>query len=445
MRHPLSAFAAIASLLLALTPAAPLLAADQSAKGAIRAPARVSAGSARATGESLDAMIGQMIMVGFLGTSAKDKGVAEILDELRAGEVGGVILLGRNITSPGQLKQLSAMVQRAAREGGQPTALISVDQEGGYVQRLKAKNGHESFPFSARTIAQKCQPDQAAKVYKRLACQLHEEGINVNFGPVVDLDIKGEKNPIIGKFRRSFGADAAKVEQYARWFNSAHKGYAILTAAKHYPGHGSSLTDTHAEFTDISDTWSPEELKPYESLAKRAYADMVMVGHLYHPAFSDGRAPASLSQKAIRGMLRGRIGYKGVVITDDLQMKAVLDTYPLKIRIPMAVNAGNDIVLLSNTVTPYPTLGKVVHDIIRRSVRDRCPEGSNDSCIERRTIEAAYHRIRKMKARLDALKAESDRCRKPVPVSKLVESYCKPVGHGRAGESFLRRQTFLRR
>lgn len=436
MRHPLSALAAIAALVLALAATVPVSAADNSIRAKAPAPA---------SRDSLDRMIGQMIMVGFIGTSEKDKGVTAVLDQLRDGDVGGVILLGRNITSPGQLKQLSAMVQRAARQGGQPTALIAVDQEGGYVQRLKAKNGHESFPYSARTVAEKCTPQQAGEVYKRLACQLHEAGINVNFGPVVDLDVKGEKNPIIGKLRRSFGDDPQKVVDYARWFNVAHKTYGILTAAKHFPGHGSSLTDTHAQFTDITGTWSRDELKPYESLAKRGYADMVMVGHLYHRAFSDGRAPASLSQKAIRDMLRGKIGYQGVVITDDLQMKAVLDTYPLKIRIPMAVNAGNDIVLLSNTYTPYPTLGEVVHNIIRRSVRDRCPPDATDSCIERRTIEAAYRRIMAMKESLKKLTVEGVRCEKSAPVAKLVERICRTSGVGRAGDSWLKRQTFLRR
>ncbi len=379
---------------------------------------------------TLDRMIGQMIMVGFVGVHAGDRGVGAVLAQLRKGQIGGVILMGRNIRSPRQLRRLTSLIAEAAKEGGQPPPLIAVDQEGGYVQRLKKNNGYEKY-LPARTIAEQCTPAQAEQVYRRLACRIHEAGINMNFGPVVDLDIMGNKNPIIGRFARSFSADANTVVRYAKAFSAAHKTYGLLTVAKHFPGHGSSLTDTHKQFTDISQTWRMSELEPYEKLAKQPFADMVMTGHLYHPRFSDDRAPASLSKKAIRDELRGKIGFQGVVITDDLQMRAVLDTYPLHKRIPMAVNAGNDIVLLSNTVRPYPALGAVVHSIIRRNVREACPDTGAQLCIERKTIAAAYARVRALKSALRARAEQPARCDAAMSVRAFVARVCtKPADGG---------------
>lgn len=445
--------ALLAALLLALLLAGrPATAEERPAKGAIRAaptaqtplPADKPPVPSRApTALPLERMIGQMVMVGFVGTSPRDRGVVALLDQLRKGQIGGAIVMGRNIKSPAQLKTLTAAIHQAAREGGQPEALIAVDQEGGHVQRLKRQNGHQSFPYSARTIAERCTPEQAGQVYKALACQLHDARINVNFGPVVDLDINGDRNPIIGRYRRSFGKDPDRVVAYAGWFNAAHKSYGILTAFKHFPGHGSSLTDSHLEFTDVSATWDPVELKPYEELSQHNYTDMVMVGHLYHRRFSDGRAPASLSKKAIRDELRGRLGFDRVVITDDLQMKAVLDRYKLAPRIVLAINAGNDIVLLSNTVTPYPELGSTVFDIIRRSVRDSCPASAVASCIDRRTIEAAFARIAAMRENLGAMKVSNKPCGAYPPVNTFIKQVCRKTGLGRAGDTRRRRQSHL--
>lgn len=345
---------------------------------------------------SLDRMIGQMIMVGVLGTKPSDPGVKAVMGQLRSGTIGGVILMGRNITSPRQLKRLTRALHAAGEEGGQRT-LISVDQEGGHVQRLKSKNGHESFPYSAKTVAERCYPDESFVIYRNMACQLRESGININFGPVVDLDLAGGRNPIIGKLRRSYSRDPEQVIEYARSFGSAHKQYGILTSAKHYPGHGNSLTDSHKGFTSVAGRLTDAELEPYRSLAAENYADMVMVGHLYHPDFSDGRAPTSLSRKAIRQKLRTEIGFRGVVITDDLQMRAVLDHYPLGKRVARAINAGNDILLLSNTYKAYARLGTEVHKLVKRAVRDKCPPNSASSCIPRNLIVRAYARIRDMK------------------------------------------------
>lgn len=339
--------------------------------------------------DALDRMIGQMIMVGFRGRSARDPGVRTVRRQLHDGLVGGVMLMSHNISGKAQLKALTHTLKQATA-GGLP-ALIAVDQEGGWVQRLKAKNGFAATA-SARAVASRYTAEKAGMtVYTAMARQLAKSGINVNFGPVLDLDLKGKRNPIIGKLGRSYGKDPKKVIAYATWFSAAHRHAHIITTGKHFPGHGSSLVDSHKGFTDISRTWKPSELSPYRELAKNPDdMPMVMVGHLYHPRFSDGAGlPTSLSAKAIQRSLRQDLRFRGVVITDDMEMGAIRKNFPFRTAVLKAVQAGNDILLYSNTAKSDPNLPAKIHRIIRNAV-DR-------GLIPRQRIESAYGRIKSMK------------------------------------------------
>ncbi len=182
-----------------------------------------------------------------------------------------------------------------------------------------------------------------------MAKELAEAGFNLNLGPVVDLDLNPD-NPVIGARQRSFGADPNTVTTLARAFIAAHRDANIVTVAKHFPGHGSSRVDSHMALADVSETWREIELEPYRRLAKDGLLDAVMIGHLYHPRFSDGaKLPASLSGKAVRA-LRSKdwIDFHGVVMSDDLEMGAVSDDYSLEERVIKAINAGTDIVIVSN-------------------------------------------------------------------------------------------------
>ena len=336
----------------------------------------------------LDQMIGQMIMVGFRGTSARSAGVKAVGRQLRDGLIGGVMLLEHNITGRKQLRALTRFLKQAAT--GRPPPLIAVDQEGGWVQRLKRRNGFASTR-SARSVAANYSADKARNVvYAKMADQLADTGINLNFGPVVDLDITGARNPIIGRVRRSYGRDPDVVLSYAQGFIDAHRARQIVTAAKHFPGHGSSLTDSHKGFTDISRTWTENELIPYRRLAQKNGVAMVMVGHLYHPAFSDGPGqPATLSAKAIRDWLRRRLGFKGVVITDDMEMGAIRKNFRFRDAVVRAVTAGNDILLYANTAKSDPNLALRIHAVIQRAVAS--------GVIPKQRIEEAYRRIMAMK------------------------------------------------
>lgn len=339
----------------------------------------------------LDAMIGQMIMVGFLGSAERDPGVAAVRQQLSQGIVGGVVVYPDNIRKTGELRALTAFLRNAKSS---PVPFIAVDQEGGHVQRLTRRNGYRYFP-SALSVGRNpsyASLDSAVKLYATMAKDLAHAGFNLNFGPVVDLNLN-PSNPVIGQRQRSYGADPAIVAMLARAFITAHREANIVTVAKHFPGHGSSRVDSHKSLADVSDNWQESELEPYRILAKDGMLDAVMIGHLYHPRFSDGaKLPASLSSRAVKALrAKGDINFGGVVVSDDLEMGAVAD-YPLEERVVKAVNAGTDLLVFSNVHFRDSELGPKLHALIADAVRD--------GRISRLRIEQAYGKIMLLKRRL---------------------------------------------
>ncbi len=341
----------------------------------------------------VDTMIGQMLMFGFSGTEPTQKGPQAIARQLCDGTIGGTILLGHNVKSGKQVKRLTALFKGA---GATTTPLIAIDQEGGRVQRLGPKQGYKAIPRPA-TVAANLSPEKAFKVYLDAARQVRDAGFNVNLGPVVDVNVN-PKNPIIGRLGRSFGKKSATVIAYAQAFIAAHHRIGILTALKHFPGHGSSKRDSHKGFVDISKTWQRErELAPFSALANdNNYGDMVMSGHLYHRALAaDGRVPATLSAQAINGLLRNELGFQGVVITDDLEMGAIRNNFKFRDTIIKAVAAGNDILLISNSAKPDRELPLKVIALIKQAV--------SSGELEMSDIEAAFERIGRLKKKLAVL------------------------------------------
>jgi beta-N-acetylhexosaminidase len=241
---------------------------------------------------------------------------------------------------------------------------ITVDQEGGSVERFTRKVGFTEVP-SARRVAAKNDPAAAEKLYAGMADALADLGFTVNFGPIVDVDVN-PNNPVIGRFGRSYSNDPATVTAYAEAFVEAHHAAGLVTSLKHFPGHGSSTADSHKGFVDITKTWSPAELEPYKKLFADGYDDMVMVGHLYHRDYSDAdvQLPASLSPQWITGVLRDQLGFRGVVVSDDLEMGAIRKQFTLKQTVLRAVAAGIDVLLFSNTADYDPKLGDKVREIL---------------------------------------------------------------------------------
>ncbi len=350
-------------------------------------PAGDSATSGRPLDE-LDRQIGQMLVFGFAGSAAGDRVLQPLLAEIHAGTVGGVVLLGRNI---GPRRRLTALV--SALHGADPPLplLVAIDQEGGRVQRLGPGQAYADYP-SAAAVARSSSPQAAGQLYQRLAEELSGLGIKLNLGPVVDL-ARNERNPVIARLERSFGAQSTRVTDYARAFISAHARAGILVALKHFPGHGSSISDSHAGPVDITATWSDDELEPFRQLTGIAEPPIVMTGHLSHAVLTgDANLPATLSRQAIEGRLRGDLGFAGVVMTDDLEMDAIGSRFSLEETVVGAINAGNDLLLFASAKDVDPAFRARVRGLIRRAV--------NLGKIPRRRIEASFERIRSLKARL---------------------------------------------
>jgi len=343
-------------------------------------------------GPGLEEKIGQMIMVGFRGLSVSDRD--PIARDIRERHIGGVILFdydvpsrtwGRNIESPGQLGALAASLRKTA---GTPL-FIAVDQEGGRITRLKEKAG---FPptLSQKRLAAGGDPGKTAGQAETTAKTLAGLGINLNFAPVADLDVNPD-NPVVGKLERSFSRNPDTVTRHAAAVIDAHRRHGVLTAPKHFPGHGSSAGDTHEGFVDVTGRWSAVELEPFQNLIRLGKVDMVMTAHIYNETL-DPDWPATLSDKTLNGLLRRQMGYDGVVISDDLQMKAIADRYRLETTIRRAILAGVDILLFANN-SVYE------EDIAARAVATIRSLVANGA-IPLERIDESYRRIRKLKERL---------------------------------------------
>ncbi|MCB1496501.1 MAG: glycoside hydrolase family 3 protein [Bauldia sp.] len=333
--------------------------------------------------------IGQMIIVGFPGTEPGQPWPSRVAAMIADGRIGGVILFGHNVRNPQQVRRLTGAMRAA---GGGLTPFVTADQEGGYIQRFKRRQGFKGLPSSARTISQKglCN---AWSVYLDAARELASLGINVNFGPVVDLNVN-PRSPAIGRLRRSYGVDPATVAGFALQFIGAHAAAGVLAVAKHFPGHGSALLDPHKRVVDVTGTWRPEELEVFRDLIRDNAVPMIMVGHLIHPRFSDGDRPASLSRRAITLELRQRLGFKGLIVTDDLGMDAITDRYGLEEAAVMAVRAGADVLIFANQRAGDNTLvDRVIARVSGAVAAGAVPES---------TLDRSYRRILAAKRKLAA-------------------------------------------
>ncbi|WP_292661809.1 glycoside hydrolase family 3 N-terminal domain-containing protein [Nitratifractor sp.] len=342
----------------------------------------------------LERLAGGMLMVGFFGTEAGPK--SEICRQIRRYGLGGVILFDRNpvdpkrpknIVTPAQLKRLTRQLKACSPDG---KLLIAVDQEGGVVQRLKSKNGfYGRFPRAA-DIAEAGE-SAAKRSFTKMAKELAQEGIDYDLAPVVDLALNPRNRVIVG-WGRSYGKSAQRVTRYSALFIEAMHREGIVTALKHFPGHGSSLGDTHEGFVDVTQQWQPVELEPYRRLIRRGLADSVMVAHVFNRRL-DPLYPASLSARTVTGLLRGKLGYRGVVITDDLQMGAITRRYSLARSVELAIEAGDDLLLFGNQLDPrrIESPRKLVRLIVKL-VR----EGK----IDRRRLEESAARLKRLKEKV---------------------------------------------
>jgi len=329
--------------------------------------------------------IGQLLMVGFRGCHPPECDL--IARDLRAHQLGGVILFDqemadssirrRNIESPAQVKSLVSFLQTQVRL----PLLVAIDQEGGRVNRLKPVYG---FPesISHEELGRIDQPSTTFLHAEATAKTLADLGLNLNLAPVVDLDAHPD-NPIIKGKGRSFSRDPEAVARHAAEFVRAHRAHGVLTCAKHFPGHGSATGDTHLGLVDVTATWSERELTPFRRLIEAGLCDVIMSAHVFNAKLDPDR-PATLSPAVITGLLRERLGFQGVVTSDDMEMKAISSHYGLENSVPAAIEAGIDVLCFGNNMHYDPDIAAKAIGILERAVRSgRIPESRIDISHQR--------------------------------------------------------------
>jgi len=338
-----------------------------------------------APGPSLRQKIAGLIVVGFRGSALGQ--VPWLRTALRETGLGGVILFdrdqqlggNRNVRSPAQIRQLVADLRAAA---GDREIIVSVDQEGGIVTRLSPAHG---FPAVASEADIGRGSVAAARTWGRgIAKTLATAGINLNFAPVVDLNVN-PKSPAIGALDRSFTADPDVVVKMAGAEIDAHRAAGVRTTLKHFPGIGSSTTNTDFGVADVTKTWTRRELEPFQRLIDSNKADLIMAGHVVNGQL-DPDHPASLSKAVVTDLLRGELGWTGPVVTDDLQAAAIDKAFGFDEAIVLALEAGNDLLLFANQQTYDPRVVGQAIDIIAGAVdAGRLPASRIDEAYGRVT------------------------------------------------------------
>ncbi|MEM9895079.1 MAG: glycoside hydrolase family 3 N-terminal domain-containing protein [Bacteroidota bacterium] len=337
--------------------------------------------------DSLDHMIGQMIMIGIGDMKIIESGDS-IFSDIQNGRAGGIIIYEKNIASRNAKKRLSSLIDTL--QASAPTPLfISIDEEGGLVNRLKPKYGFFQN-VDAQYLGTINSLDSTRYYAKMTSSLLREIGINMNYAPVVDVNVNKE-SPAIGGLKRSFSDSFEIVSRHALEVIKEHDESNVVTVLKHFPGHGSSKTDTHLGITDVTDTWNFEEIYPYKSLLDSGAVRAIMTAHIVNATLDRSKSPATLSKKIITGILRNFLKYDGLVISDDMQMGAINNEYGMKEAIKLAINAGVDMLMFANNVENYNMVtGREIHKIIRELL--------DEKSIAREQIRSSYKRIMHSKA-----------------------------------------------
>lgn len=257
---------------------------------------------------------------------------------IREIQPSGYVLFARNVASPDQVLELNRELRalsEALTDGHRP-CFVSVDQEGGRVQRVRAT------PWPPMRVVGRAH-DLTERISRAMARELRAMGFHVNLAPVADVD-SNPANPIIGD--RSFDRDPQVVSRHVAAFIRAHQAEGMIASAKHFPGHGDTRTDSHLELP-IVEREAPDlertELPPFQA-AVDAGVGTVMSAHVVFPAWDEAH-PATMSARIIPEILRRRMGFGGVVLSDDMEMKAICGRYPLEMQLERATAATVDVFL----------------------------------------------------------------------------------------------------
>ena len=340
---------------------------------------------------SLRRKLGQMVMVTFVGDSLEKSSASldTMKSDLANGLIGGTTFFtwSNNLLRPQQVTHLTSQLQLRSSI----PLLIATDEEGGQVARLSGSNGFASTPSAFQMGTTMNSESYTRSIASMMAGWFVQTGINVDFAPVVDVNVN-PNSPAIGALGRSFSSNPNTVASHAGWFIDEFHKKKLLTTLKHFPGHGSASADSHLGLVDITKTWADSELVPYRKLLGSGVVDLIMTAHVFN-ANLDSVYPATLSKKVITGLLRQSLGYQGVVVSDEMSMQAIVDYYGFDDAILLAVQAGVDILLYNkNQDNTGASLARHVVDLLERKVQD--------GTIAASRIDESYNRIMTLKQRI---------------------------------------------
>lgn len=319
---------------------------------------------------SAEQLAGQRIMAGFEGEDLSD-GLKFLIDTIK---VGSVILFAGNVKTPDQIKNLCESIQSYARSCGQPPLIIAIDQEGGQVARLK-----EPFTRFPGNPAMKNEEDAAAFA-GITASELLEVGINMNMAPVMDVAPEGIRSVME---KRVFGNAPHHVAKMGSVVIDGMQAKKIMSVAKHFPGIGRTVLDSHLDLPALDAGLSDLEsfdLIPFEAAIRHNVAG-IMLSHIIYTGIDAGW-PASLSEKIAKDLLRGSMGYDGVVMTDDLDMGAVRNHFEIGTSVRQILSAGIDMMLICHE---GPDVERAFGEILR-NMRDSAGLRSDAEKSVRRII-----------------------------------------------------------
>jgi beta-N-acetylhexosaminidase len=303
-----------------------------------------------------DSSLGQLILCGVPGKEL-DAGSAELF---RRVQPGGFILFGRNIESAPQLRKLIDDL----RDLSETEPIITIDQEGGRVSRLRLIG---SEPPNAQQLRDKDDVDLIRRHGDITGRLLRVFGFNLDLCPV--LDISFDDNADNSLRGRCYGKTVEQVVRNAGAFNDAMRKQGIASCGKHFPGYSAAKSDAHYELPKIDRTrgeLDQNELAVFRKVIDKV--DSMMICHGWYPSLESEKTPASLSRRVITDLLRNEFGFDGLVMTDDLDMGAILNSYSLKQTIRLAIGAGNDLVMICHRIPEIENVQRILGTLPREQI-----------------------------------------------------------------------------
>jgi len=351
--------------------------------------------------------VGQMMVVGFAGTTITPD--SPIVQEIKYYHIGGVIVFPtnadgsiRNISSPAQLALITSQLQAYAKQYNDYPLFIAANQEGGYINGLKPKTGF-TMPLnnSQLQLGKSSTTDLAYNQAIEFGNLLSQYGVNMNMAPVSDLCLN-PNSQVIARWERSFGTNPTKVTALLEAQLSAYNQTGTIAMMKHFPGLGSAQQNTDDDaFVNVTNVYQKQELYPYQAIIKSKYCPpVIMVSHEINTQFDPSGLPASLSYDMVNNLLRKQLGFKGVVMTDDMDAAAIQQCFTNKEAIYLAVTAGDNLIVYGGSLgtDPYNDANEEYSNLMSLAQTD-----ANFA----KNVDTSYQLISKLKNTMVTLQANA--------------------------------------